>query len=157
MSHPAATDAWYEFANLLIWTRTLGERLDRPARRQKKFRNQGLLPALKPRRLAKRVDVLVGQLPLGEVRWLANFVLHQALVRHPYWGAEVDATGTVRLPIPDASSGPVAHWHVLTWAQHRDGIAYADELWRAVEDFIDGLLTAFESAVPKRLRRTEPE
>jgi hypothetical protein len=152
VGHPAATEAWYELANVLFWARTLEERLDRKSRN---LPNQGLLPRLRPLRLDKRVKALVAELrngPLGEARLLTNFILHQAQLRHPLSGAEIDDLGTVRLPIPDAQSTRISHWHVLTWSQHRDGIAYAEALWRTVEEFIDELLTAFERAVPKRLR-----
>lgn len=156
VGHAAATDAWYEFANVLSWARALEERLDRSAI-NKKLPRQGLLPALKPVRLKKRVQTSADRLrhgPVGETRLLANFTLHAALVRGPFSGAAVDEAGIVHLPIPDAPVKPVTHWYLLRWDQGRDGITFADELWRSVEDFIDELLDAFERAVPRRLRKS---
>jgi len=41
----------------------------------------------------------------------------------------------------------------LTWKDEQDGIALAEELWLSIQAFIDGVIGAFEQAVPKRLRR----
>src|SRR6266540_7417692 len=65
IGHPSIIDAWYEFANLLSWARAVEERLDRRAVQRPKaaaLPRQGLLPALKPARLKKRVDKLVAEL-----------------------------------------------------------------------------------------------
>jgi hypothetical protein len=154
------TDAWYEFANLLSWARSLEERLDqRPPPRKRgapRIRRQGLLPALKPKRLRRRVDQLVQELkdgPLRETRWLANRSLHAGLVQHSFSGGHVDEHGRIRLPIPDKLTGPVDHWYVFKWGEDRDAWTFAEELWRSIEKFMDGLLDAFESAMPKRLRK----
>src|SRR5207244_2882321 len=56
-------DAWYEFANLLSWARVLEERLDR--RGQGRLPRQGLVNALKPVRLKKRVSKLTDDLRAG--------------------------------------------------------------------------------------------
>jgi len=151
----SATAAWYEFANLITWARAFDERLDRRAR-PSKLRNQGLLPAIQPKRLRKRVQAEVGRLragPLGETRFLANFTLHADLVRHSFSGVSVDDGGSVRLPIPDSPRTHIDHWHVLTWADDRDGVEFAEALWQSIESFMDALLDAFEKATPKRLRK----
>jgi len=88
--------------------------------------------------------------PVGEARPLANFVLHGALVNDPFSGVQVDANRNVSLRIPD--SFPASHWYLLRWDQERDGFAFAEALWRAVQTFIDEILNAFEKSVPKRLR-----
>jgi hypothetical protein len=75
------------------------------------------------------------------------------MLRHPYSGALLDPTGAVRLPILDAPPRGIANWYLFTWVDDRDGVAFAEELWLAVQDFIDALLTAFKQAVPRRLRR----
>jgi hypothetical protein len=59
----------------------------------------------------------------------------------------------VTLPIPDKQNGRISSWKVLTWNDHRDGIVFAEELWTSVETFMEGLLDAFERAVPRRLRK----
>ena len=147
-------DAWYEFANLLSWTRVLEERLDR--RGQGSLPRQGLVHALKPLRLKKRVSKLTENLragPLGETRFLANFTLHSALVRNPNSGARLDEAGHVTLPRPDKQVGPIRQWKALTWDEHRDGVVFAEELWTSIEAFMESLIQAFEKAVPRRFRR----
>jgi hypothetical protein len=79
-------------------------------------------------------------------------MLHTALVAHPFSGVAVDSSGRVTLPIPDASTGSVKHWYLLTWQQKRDGLVVAEQMWVAVQNLVSGLLEAFEKAVPKRLR-----
>ena len=159
LGHPKVTEAWYEFANLLYWTRGVEERLSRKpfGRHYRGLRDQGLIPALRPKRLRKGVirlhdDLIAG--PVGEVRQFANLSLHASLVRHPYSGAEVDAsTGRVTLPLPDRASAPIYHWDLLTWAHGRDARTFAEELWSSIETFVDGLLNAFERSIPRRLRK----
>jgi hypothetical protein len=79
-------------------------------------------------------------------------MLHGALVRHPFSGVEVDSGGVVSLPIPDVPQREVRHWYLLTWEDERDGFLFAEELWQAVQDFVDNLLSYFERAVPKRFK-----
>jgi hypothetical protein len=159
IGHDSVVDAWYEFANVLSWARALEERLDRrpPSRpRTAPLPRQGLLPALKPARLRKRVGNLVDDLragPVGESRFLANFTLHAALLRNPNTGARLVTGGRIILPIPDRQTGPISNWKLLTWSDHRDGITFAEELWTSVQTFIEALIEAFERAVPRRLRK----
>jgi hypothetical protein len=162
IGHPSVIDAWYEFANLLSWARAVEERLDRRAIQWPgvaQLPRQGLVPALKPARLKKRVDKLTTKLrsgPVGETRFLANFTLHTALIRNPNSGAQLDRDGKVTLPIPDKQAGRIGNWKLLTWNDHRDGIVFAEELWTSVETFIESLIEAFDRAVPKRLRKPTP-
>jgi hypothetical protein len=154
--HEAATEALYAFSDVLSWSRTVVERLERSPRDGKKFSKQGLVPALKPKRLRKRCEKLLIQLgngPVGQARTLANFMLHSGLVRHPFSGVEIESSGAIVLPIPDAPSRPISHWYLLTWSQRRDGLALAEELWQTIQSFVDELIEAFERSVPKRLRR----
>jgi hypothetical protein len=155
VSHPAAIDAWYAFADVISWARALADRVQRrPLRRRDD--PQGLLPAIKAARLRKRVAALFDDLcrgPVGETRTLANFTLHAALVRHPLSGAALETSGVVRLPLPDPlAPGVPAVWRLLTWQQNRNAVTFTEDLWVAVQEFIDALLAAFEKAVPKRLR-----
>ena len=90
------------------------ERLDRRAIQQSGTAappRQGLVPALKPARLKKRVDKLMTEFrsgPIGETRFLANFTLHSALIRNPNSGARLDQNGKVTLPIPDKQVGRIS-------------------------------------------------
>ena len=154
-SDVTTTEAWFAFADVLFWSRTVIERLDRPAANGRTPR-QGMVPALKPKRLRGRCETLLSELnngPVGKSRALANFVLHSGMMAHPLTGARIDASGAISFPVPDAPSGRVSHWYLLTWAREQDGIVVAEDIWRAVELFLDELLEAFERAVPKRLRQ----
>ena len=157
LGHEAAADAWFAFTELLMWSRTLIERMERRAGNPKKFPKQGLLPALKPKRLKGRCEKLFTILqasPVGQSRALANFVLHTALVNHPHTGAQLESSGAIVLPVPEFPMQQVAHWYLLSWRPGHDGVALAEEMWQQAQVFVDGLLTAFERAVPKRMRRT---
>ena len=159
IAHPSVVGAWYEFANVLSWARAVEERLDRRPMSSKgraKLPRQGLVHAIKPRRLKHRVDSLLTKLrsgPMGETRFLANFTLHSALVRGLNSGARLGPNREVILPIPDTPVAPLNQWKLLTWHDERDGIAFAEELWASIEDFMEGLVEAYEKAVPKRLRK----
>lgn len=158
LAHDAAAEAWYSFADVISWSRILEERLDRPPFQKKGLRNQGLVPALKPAELSKRVGTLLNELrsgPLGETRFLTNFTLHSSLVKHPFSGAQLLPSGQVALHIPDVQTKPISHWDMLTWEEHRDGIAFAEELWTSIQNFIDELLAVFEQSVPSRLQRVD--
>lgn len=156
LGHPAAVSAWYAFSDLLTWSRTVVERMERPPGDRRRFLNQGLLPALKPKRLIKRCERLLTALrdgPVGRSRNLSNFVLHTALVRHPHSGVQIDVSGSITLPVPDLPSQQVSHWYLLTWTREQDGLALAEEVWLSVQTFVEELIEAFEKSVPKRMRR----
>ena len=154
-SDQSVTAAWYEFANLLTWARAVEERVERPGRGPGASQ-QGLVPALQPGPLKVRVDQLRQRLrsgPLRETRLLSNFVLHAGLMRHPNAGVHVLDDGSLLLPIPDRLERPVSHVHQFTWNERRGACAFADELWAAVQAFINDLIAAFEDATPTRFRR----
>lgn len=156
LGHEAAADAWYAFSEFLIWSRTLVERMERRAGNPKKFPKQGLLPALKPKRLKRNCERLFTRLqagPVGRSRPLVNFVVHAALINHPHTGAELQPSGAIVLPVPDLPTQQVAHWYLLTWHTGQDGVALAEDMWVSIQEFLDGLLAAFEKAAPRRMRR----
>jgi len=151
----SSIDAAYAFADFLSWVRALDERLDRRAYERGVKARQGLLPALRPKRLSKNVTVAVDAFragPGGSCRDLANFTLHTSLVRNPRSGVVVDESGEVVLPIPDTPTSSVYHWHLLTWTDERDGFAFAEQVWVEAQVLVDVMLEAFEKAVPKRFR-----
>jgi len=156
ISDTASIDAWYAFADLLSWSRIVIERVDRQPAKSKNFGRQGLLHAIKPKRLRSRCGRLFDTLkdgPVGKSRPLINFVLHSALVRHPVTGVNVGVSGEISLPIPDLPGSSVSHWYLLTWTGDQDGFAFGETLWSSIESFVDQLLAAFEDATPKRLRK----
>jgi hypothetical protein len=155
LGHSAASELLYAFTDVVSWSRTLVERLDRwPENR--KLRRQGLIPALRPQSLrddCRRLHDSLRAGPVGRSRFLANFMLHSALAAHPFSGVEIDSGGRISLRVPDDMNQPVTHWYSFTWNQERDGLVVADEIWQAIQIFVDDLVSAFEAAVPDRLRR----
>lgn len=152
----ASVDAWYAFAEIVFWTRSLSERLDRKPFGDRTLRRQGLVPALRPGQLATRARCLLTTLrsgPLREACLWANFGLHASLVSSPNSGARLAPSGSVTLPMPDTPTHPVGDWYVLTWDEDRDALVFADALWKSVQDFIDALLEAFEQAALSRRQR----
>lgn len=155
LSHPAAVQLWYAFTDVVSWSRTLVERLDRRSENGKLGR-QGLIPALADQALKDTCQGLLDDLksgPVGGSRALANFMLHTALVAHPFSGVKVDTQGRVSLPVPDASGDSVRHWYALTWRKKRDGLLVAAEIWQSIQVFVENLISAFEAAVPDRLKK----
>ena len=156
----SAEGAWYALADVVSWARIVQERLDRPPPPGSGLRRQGLLPALVTGELRSRVQQLYNELvegPFGEVRALANFTLHAALIRSPHSGAIVDTAGTVRLGFPDRADSPrIAHPVSLRFTQQRDAVTFTTDLWAVIQDFLDAVLTAFVAATPDRFRRPEP-
>jgi hypothetical protein len=147
-------EAWYAFSEVLTWTRTVVERLERRPL-DRKMRMQGLIPALKPKRLKAKCEKLKANLnagPVGQVRHLSNLILHGALLRDPRSGAQLELSGKLTLPVPDIPPAGVKHWYLLTWTQSVDGFDFADELWTAVKAAIDDLIKAFDEATPRRIR-----
>jgi len=148
-------DASYAFSNMLTWTRALEDRVERREPRGLKLPNQGLLPALRPKRLRKHVQAAFDRFRLGhaaEVRHLANFTLHAGQARRAFQPG--DATdGDLRLQIPDRVTERVSTYLCVTFNEARDALTFASELWEQVSAFIDDLLGAFERSVPKRLRK----
>lgn len=80
-------------------------------------------------------------------------MLHTALVAHPFSGAKIDTDGRISLPVPDPLDHSVTHWYALMWNQERDGLLVADEIWQAVQALVGELISAFEAAVPGRLKK----
>lgn len=154
LSHPAAVQLWYAFTDVVSWSRTLVERLDRRPE-NRKLNRQGLIPALRPQSLKDDCQKLLDRLqsgPVGSSRVLANFMLHTALAANPFSGVKINSDGCISLPVPDTMGHMVTHWYAFTWNQERDGLLVADEIWEAIQGFIDDLISAFEAAVPERLR-----
>jgi hypothetical protein len=150
--------AWYGLTDLIAWCRTFVERLERDPRDRKKYGKQGLLPRLRPKllsRRARRAQVALLSGVVGEARTLANYSLHNGLVRNPWSGVTLGSNDKAFMPLPDPIQKSAHHWHELTWDQNRDAIQVADELWRSVATCMDELIAAFERSVTKR-RKPQP-
>jgi hypothetical protein len=154
MSDPSIEDAWYTVEELLVWARTLDDRLRRRALDWRRYPDQGLIPALAdgPRRDA--VIRARGRLLSGgadEARYLSGLNLHMQSIQAGSKSGSV-RSGHVVLPFPDRVTAPVSHRWQLTFNDNRDAVSFADSLMRAVERFMDELLSAFEEHLPERFK-----
>jgi hypothetical protein len=154
MTDPSVEDAWYTLEELLVWARTLDERLRRPAKDWRRYPDQGLIPALAdgPRRDAV-IDARARLLSAGvnEARFLAGLNLHMQTMQAGSKHGRV-RSGRIILPFPDRVTAPVGHRWQLTYNDGRDAVSFADGLMAAVERFMDELISAFEEHIPERFK-----
>jgi hypothetical protein len=146
--------AYAEFHGLLMWVRTLGERLDRrdaPAwvNGRSIRESGGLIPALRPGSLKKEVVRLHLELKrelIEETRPLANAVLHSAMIMSPMTSWAPMEAGRVLLAIPDRPArDTVRSSFDLTYDDHRSVEQFAIHSVEALDRFMDGVLEAFEN------------
>jgi hypothetical protein len=154
MTHASIDDAWYTVEELLVWARTLDERLRRRANDWRRYPDQGLIPALAegPRRdavIAARARLCSAG--VNEARYLAGLNLHMQSTQA---GSKLGRmrSGRIVLPFPDQVTAPVSHRHQLTYDENRDVVSFADGLMAAVERFMDELMRAFEEHLPERFK-----
>jgi hypothetical protein len=151
---PTLVDVSYAFVNLLMWARTLRERVERQWRRGSP-KKVGLLPALEPGPLQNRVAHALSILDdaLAEARYLTNYALHAgSLPSTSTPAAEVLEDGRILFRIPDSVAGPITTWEEFSFRNKRDALTYAHSLMQSVAAFLDEVLTAFEDNVPARVR-----
>lgn len=67
LSHEGSVEALYAFSDVLSWSRTVVERLKTKPVDWRKFPDQGLIPAIKLKRLKSRCEDLFTQLKNGPV------------------------------------------------------------------------------------------
>jgi hypothetical protein len=154
LSDASMEDAWYTVEELLVWARTLDDRLRRPALDTRRHPDQGLIPALAdgPRRdavIAARSRLLSAG--IREARYLSGLNLHMQSIQAGTKSGRI-RSGHIVLPFPDRVTAPVGHRWQLTYQDDRDAVAFADDLMAAVERFMDELISAFEDHVPERFK-----
>lgn len=154
LTDPSIDDAWYTVEELLVWARTLDERLQRRAKEPRRYPKQGLIPALAdgPRRnavIAARARLRFAG--VNEARYLAGLNLHMQSTQA---GSKLGRmrSGRIILPFPDQVTAPVSHRWQLTYDENRDVVSFADGLMAAVERFMDELVRAFEEHLPERFK-----
>ena len=154
MTDTSIDDAWFTVEELLVWARTLDERLRRPANDKRRYRDQGLIPALAdgPRRdavIAARARLCFAG--VNEARYLAGLNLHMQSIQA---GSKLGRmrSGRIILPFPDQVTAQVSHRWQLTYNENRDAVSFADALMAAVERFMDELIRAFEEHLPERFK-----
>lgn len=149
--------AYWEYANLLTWMRTL---LDRMRSRDPQSRaTLGLIPALSEQTpLRRAVETVFDRLtrdPLfeGEVH-LTNYGLH--LHALPGGGtplARVTTDGCVRLLIPDKPGERVYLFDQFTYEEDRELVSFAHAVLDRVESFVNELLIAFAEGTRDAIAR----
>jgi hypothetical protein len=105
MSDQSVDDAWYTVEELLVWARTLDDRLRRPAQDGRRYPDQGLIPALAdgPRRdsvIRARSRLLSSG--VQEARYLAGLNLHMQSMQAGSKGGRLHAVASFS-PSPTAS------------------------------------------------------
>jgi hypothetical protein len=157
-TEPATVNVWFEFVNLLVWSRTLEDRVKRRGMGQDP--DQGLLPALASGALKKAVGASFRKFKAGhvaEARLFTNYGVHAGLLPNPGTPrAEVKEDGSLAFHMPDPIATPVDHWQEFTFLEHRDAFAFAEQLFREMATFIVELLDAFREAVPARFLQAAP-
>ena len=152
---PNRDAALYEYGNLLLWLKALQERIRRKIPPYNEERHWGLLPALAPGqfwtvRIGDAYSALCVE-TLGD-RSLANFVTHSGAVPPAYGSSEL-VDGRLVLPIPDT---PRRHVHLsdeLTYELNRDARALGRTALKAVEAFVESMISALEDANREILER----
>jgi hypothetical protein len=148
-------DVSYEVSNLVVWARTLVERLETPTKVSRNQVRIGLLPALADSDRKNQVQQFHDELA-GWVKaegHLAGFALHIGRLHGGTPSFRRGQDGRVRFLLPDRPSDRVWSWEEFTYRQDRDARTVAVDLLGRVERFMDGLLTSFEQHVPERFRR----
>jgi hypothetical protein len=154
MSDASVEDAWYAVEELLVWARTLDDRLRRPALDRRRYPDQGLIPALAdgPRRDAViRARGRLLSAGVDEARYLSGLNLHMQPIQAGSKSGRV-RSGRVVLRFPDRVTASVTHRWQLTFNDNRDAVSFADSLMDAVERFMNELLSAFEEHLPERFK-----
>jgi hypothetical protein len=147
---PARGDISFELSNLVVWVRTLRERV--------KSRNGkvGLLPALAKGSLKDQVERHFNEFDsrIHPERLLANFTLHSGPLHSGSLTLRVDPDGQLTLAFPDQpSTGKGSRVESsLEFTYGRDARMVAREQLELVERFMDRLLSSFEQHVPERFR-----
>jgi hypothetical protein len=153
MTDSSVEDAWYTVEELLVWARTLDDRLRRAAKK-KGYPDQGLIPALAegPRRDAViRARSRLLSAGVTEARYLSGLNLHMQSIQAGSKHGRL-RSGRIVLPFPDHVTAPVNHRWDLTYKSDRDAVSFADGLMAAVECFLDDLISAFERHIPDRFK-----
>jgi hypothetical protein len=171
---PTLAEAGFAFTELVVWTRTLFERVSRRERvtvtrssrwflrKVPRFRTRakpkamevGLLPSLanSPLRDSVRAAFLtLAKATRGTREW-SNYGLHYGLPLGPSTlFAEADSAGKVSVRLPNPPSKRLMTWEAYEFTQGLELLPYAESIVAAVADFVDTTLIAFAAARPTRV------
>lgn len=147
---PERWDVSFEVGNLVVWPRTLVERLETTV--PGSGVRIGLLPALADGSLKDQVQRFHGELA-GWVKaesYLAGYALHLGRLHGGTPTFRRERNGQVRFLLPDRPERRLWSWEEFTYRQNRDARSVAVDLLGRVERFMEGLLTTLEQHVPQR-------
>lgn len=148
---PARWDISFEASNLVVWVRTLRERV-----RSSTDEEVGLFPALAEGNLKKLVKRHFNEFTsrIQPERLLANFALHAGPLHSGSPTLRFSPDGQLMFPFPDqpptGKGSEVVSLEELTYG--RDARTVASEQLELVERFMDQLLSSFEQHIPRRFR-----
>jgi hypothetical protein len=130
--------------DVVMWARALTERMRR-WHRGSGWPEIGLIPALADGPLLEGIQMAyLDFLTRTEgMRPLANYAAHHAALPYAGAAARLDPDWAVSLPVPDPPTGDVFCPELLTYDSKLTAGQYADDLLRAVDDFVTSLLDAF--------------
>jgi hypothetical protein len=158
---PEIDDAYWEYANLLTWLRTL---IDRMRSKDPHSRaTLGLIPALsEDAPLRRSVETIFDRLTrdalIEDEAYLANYGLHlHALPASGTPVARVNSDGQVRLLIPDKPRQRVYLSAQFTYNDERELVTFAHAVLDRVERFVAELLDAFETGTREAMSRRRAE
>ena len=155
LADPSIEDAWYTIEELLVWARTMDDRLRRRAAING-YPDQGLIPAMVDG--ARRDDVVAARSRLlnagvAEARFLSGLNLHMQSIHAGSKSGRVRPEGIV-LPFPDRVTRPIDHRSQLMYSDGRDAVSFADGLMAGLEQFMDTIIDVFETHLPERFKTT---
>ena len=144
----------FEVSNLVVWARTLVERLETKTRLGGVEMKIGLLPALadgdRKDQVQRFHDELAGWVEAEG--YLAGFALHIGRLHGGTPSFRRERDGRVRFLLPDRPGRRLWSWEEFTYRENRDARTVAVDLLGRVERFMDGVLTSLEQHVPQRFR-----
>jgi len=146
---PARWDISFEASNLVVWVRTLRERV------QSRTDKVGLLPALAKSELKNQVERHFSEFNsrIHPERLLANFTLHGGPLHSGSPTLRFDPDGQLALAFPDqpptGKRSQVVSLEEFTYG--RDARTVASDQLEFVGRFMDRLLSSFEEHVPGTL------
>jgi hypothetical protein len=137
-------DAYYEFQNLLWWTRALDDRVSKS--------DFGLFLFLASEDRAK-VKTLWRAFraipPMKNIRVLANYTLHSSALPPPIEQGFSFRDGRLLIRVPDSFTNEIRLGHQFTYHQGRDVLSIAREIAKAAHVFAEGSVNILEESFRK--------
>ena len=138
-------DAYYEFQNLLWWTRALEDRVS------KSDFGLFLFLAAEDNTNVKALWRAFRAIPsLKNIRALANYTLHSSALPPPIEQGFSFRDGRLLIRIPDSSTSEIRLGQQFTYTQGRDVLTVAREISKAAHVFGEGCVNVLEKSFERR-------